>query len=187
MGKLCGTDGSQMCIRDRVRPDAIAVEELFWGHNVTTGIGVSHGRGVILLAKMCIRDSVGGIDTILDSGAELSPELQRELLQNIREESHWLIGVVENLLSVTRVSGGASIQKELEAGEEVLSSAAMKLGRRYPDVQISVRAPEELLLIPMDAILIEQVLINLMENAIQHGQTTVSYTHLFAGRSAFLQ
>ena len=109
---------------------------------------------------------VGGIDTILDSGAELSPELQRELLQNIREESHWLIGVVENLLSVTRVSGGASIQKELEDGEEVLSSAAMKLGRRYPDVQISVRAPEELLLIPMDAILIEQVLINLMENHI---------------------
>ena len=33
-----------------VRPDAVAVEELFWGHNVTTGIGVSHGRGVILLA-----------------------------------------------------------------------------------------------------------------------------------------
>ncbi len=32
------------------RPEAIAVEELFWGHNITTGIGVSHGRGVILLA-----------------------------------------------------------------------------------------------------------------------------------------
>lgn len=32
------------------RPDAVAVEELFWGHNITTGIGVSHGRGVILLA-----------------------------------------------------------------------------------------------------------------------------------------
>ena len=35
---------------DTVRPDAVAVEELFWGHNVTTGIGVSHGRGVILLS-----------------------------------------------------------------------------------------------------------------------------------------
>ena len=35
---------------DTVRPDAAAVEELFWGHNITTGIGVSHGRGVILLA-----------------------------------------------------------------------------------------------------------------------------------------
>ena len=33
-----------------VKPDAVAVEELFWGHNITTGIGVSHGRGVILLA-----------------------------------------------------------------------------------------------------------------------------------------
>lgn len=33
-----------------LQPDAVAVEELFWGHNVTTGIGVSHGRGVILLA-----------------------------------------------------------------------------------------------------------------------------------------
>ena len=35
---------------DAVAPDEIAIEELFWGHNVTTGIGVSHGRGVILLA-----------------------------------------------------------------------------------------------------------------------------------------
>lgn len=34
----------------QLKPDAVAVEELFWGHNVTTGIGVSHGRGVILLA-----------------------------------------------------------------------------------------------------------------------------------------
>lgn len=35
---------------DTVRPDAMAIEELFWGHNVTTAIGVSHGRGVILLS-----------------------------------------------------------------------------------------------------------------------------------------
>ena len=35
---------------ESVKPDALAVEELFWGHNVTTGIGVSHGRGVILLS-----------------------------------------------------------------------------------------------------------------------------------------
>ena len=37
-------------LMDALKPDAVAVEELFWGHNVTTGIGVSHGRGVILLA-----------------------------------------------------------------------------------------------------------------------------------------
>lgn len=46
----------EVLYRDMVRllevtaPDAVAVEELFWGHNITTGIGVSHGRGVILLA-----------------------------------------------------------------------------------------------------------------------------------------
>lgn len=39
-----------MQILEKLRPDAVSVEELFWGHNVTTGIGVSHGRGVILLA-----------------------------------------------------------------------------------------------------------------------------------------
>ena len=39
-----------MDLLSTVKPDAVAVEELFWGHNVTTGIGVSHGRGVILLA-----------------------------------------------------------------------------------------------------------------------------------------
>lgn len=41
---------------EAVKPDAAAVEELFWGHNITTGIGVSHGRGVILLAltKACV-------------------------------------------------------------------------------------------------------------------------------------
>lgn len=40
-----------MCrLLEVTKPDVVAVEELFWGHNITTGIGVSHGRGVILLA-----------------------------------------------------------------------------------------------------------------------------------------
>lgn len=54
---------------------------------------------------------VGGIDTLLESGEQLSPELRTELLQNIRDESGWLIGIVENLLSVTRVSGAGSIKR----------------------------------------------------------------------------
>lgn len=37
---------------DAMEPDVMAIEELFWGHNVTTGIGVSHGRGVILLSAV---------------------------------------------------------------------------------------------------------------------------------------
>lgn len=76
--------------------------------------------------------------------------------------------MVENLLSVTRISGASTIHKELEAGEELLSAASVKFRKRFPEITVSIRAPEELLMIPMDAILIEQVLINLMENAALH-------------------
>ena len=115
---------------------------------------------------------VGGVNAILDSGDRMTPETQTALLTDIRTEAQWLVGVVENLLSVTRISGASTIHKELEAGEELLSAASVKFRKRFPEITVSIRAPEELLMIPMDAILIEQVLINLMENAIQHGQTT---------------
>ena len=116
---------------------------------------------------------VGGVSTLLDSGGQLDEKTRTQLLENIRDESNWLVSVVENLLSVTRMTGEQTkIKKEMEAGEEVLSAAAMKIKKHYPDIDVSVRAPQELLMIPMDVILIEQVLINLMENSIQHGGTT---------------
>ena len=115
---------------------------------------------------------VGGIDAILENGSQIAPETSRDLLENMRDESNWLIGVVENLLSVTRMSGASNIKKELEAGEEVLGAAAMKFQRHYPATRVEISAPDTLLMIPMDIILIEQVLINLMENAVQHGKTT---------------
>lgn len=114
----------------------------------------------------------GCINTILDSGDTLPPSTREELLCSIQGEANWLIGVVENLLSVTRISGSSNLRKELEAGEEVLSAAAMKIQKHYPALDVSICAPQTLLMIPMDAILIEQVLINLMENAARHGGTT---------------
>ena len=114
----------------------------------------------------------GCITTLIDSGDSLPDQTRAELLTNVRAEADWLIGVVENLLSVTRISGDSRLRKELEAGEEVLSAAAMKLQKVYPQLQVTVCAPQELLMIPMDAILIQQVLINLMENAARHGGTT---------------
>ena len=107
---------------------------------------------------------VGGVSTLLDSGDQLNEATRTQLLENIRDESNWLVSVVENLLSVTRMTGEQTkIKKEMEAGEEVLSAAAMKIKKHYPDIDVSVHAPQELLMIPMDVILIEQVLINLMK------------------------
>ena len=115
---------------------------------------------------------VGGVSTLLDSGDQLDEATRTQLLENIRDESNWLVSVVENLLSVTRMSGASNIKKELEAGEEVLGAASMKFQRHYPATRVEISAPDTLLMIPMDIILIEQVLINLMENAVQHGKTT---------------
>ena len=128
---------------------------------------------------------VGGIDAILENGEKLSPETRTSLLENMRDESNWLIGVVENLLSVTRMSGASNIKKELEAGEEVLGAASMKFQRHYPATRVEISAPDTLLMIPMDIILIEQVLINLMENAVQHGKTTTQISLRLTRRENF--
>lgn len=115
---------------------------------------------------------VGSTSAILENPGLPEAE-QRELLEDVRNEAQWLIRVVENLLSITRMGDGqARITTVPEAAEEVLGEAVHKFRRRFPSITVSVSVPEELLIVPMDAILIEQVLSNLMENAVAHGVTT---------------
>lgn len=115
---------------------------------------------------------VGSTSVMLEDPA-LPLESRQALLLDIRNEAQWLIRIVENLLSITRINDGStSIQTELEAAEEVLGEAARKFRRRFPAVTVAVAVPEDLLLVPMDAILIEQVLSNLLENAVTHGHAT---------------
>lgn len=115
---------------------------------------------------------VGATSTILETPT-LSPAEQRDLLADVRDDAQWLIQVVENLLSITRIgSDPACIHKEAEPAEELLGVAVQKFRKRYPAVSVEVCAPEALLFVPMDAILIGQVLSNLLENAVLHGKTT---------------
>ena len=80
---------------------------------------------------------------------------------------------MENLLTVTRIrNDSASVNKSLEPVEEVMSEAVFRLKKRIPDANIRVLLPEEFVMIPMDATLIEQVLVNLMENAVFHAGST---------------
>lgn len=114
---------------------------------------------------------VGATSTLLETEG-LSREEQRELLEDARDEAQWLIRVVENLLSITRMGDArAQLSKSPEAAEEILGEAARKFRKRFPNIRVTVAVPDELLLVPMDAILIEQVLSNLLENAAVHGQT----------------
>lgn len=117
--------------------------------------------------------SIVGSTTIVLEDPDLPLENRKALLRDIRNEAQWLIRIVENLLSITRINDGSTnIQTELEAAEEVLGESARKFRRRFPAVTVAVVVPEDLLLVPMDAILIEQVLSNLLENAVTHGGAT---------------
>lgn len=133
--------------------------------------------------------SIAGSASVLLDSPELPEDKRRELLGGIRDDSEWLIGMVENLLSITRVGGeGAQIQKMPEAVEEVVADAVRKFRKLYPELPVETEVPEEVLFVPMDAVLICQVLTNLLENAALHGRTTSRITVRVtsgAGRAKF--
>ena len=118
---------------------------------------------------------VGATSLLLENDKELSSEQKLKFVGDIRSEAQWLIRIVENLRSVTRIGDGsdsARIDKVEEVIEEIIGSAVLKFKKRFPEIEVLVSLPEELILVPMDGILIEQVLVNLLENAVLHGKTT---------------
>ena len=117
---------------------------------------------------------VGATNVLLEQENTLTPEQRHELIRNANEEAQWLIRIVENLLSITRIGGDeAKVNKTPEAAEEIIEGAVGKFTRRWgTDIPVEVHLPEEFLLVPMDPLLMEQVLTNLMENAVLHGKTT---------------
>lgn len=113
---------------------------------------------------------IGASSAILENEDKIEQEKKIELVRQIKSESEWLIRMVENLLSVTRITEGvASLKKDDEIAEEIITSAVSKFRRRYDTPTVSISIPEELLIVPMDPLLIEQVLINLLENVVHHG------------------
>ena len=101
---------------------------------------------------------------------QLTPQ-QQALLREAHDDADWLIRMVENLLSITRMNTQATkLHKSREAAEEIVGEAVRKFRKRFPEAEVAVAAPSDLLFVPMDPILIEQVLVNLLENAVLHGR-----------------
>ena len=116
--------------------------------------------------------SISGVASVLVSQPDMPVENRQRLLREIADDSEWLIRMVENLLSITRINAQpANLYKNSEAAEEIISEAVRKFRKRFPEMPVEIALPEDLLLVPMDPILIEQVLGNLMENAVLHAQT----------------
>ncbi|MBQ8315180.1 MAG: DUF4118 domain-containing protein [Lachnospiraceae bacterium] len=121
---------------------------------------------------------VGAVSAVAENHDKLSEEKTLSLLGDVKEEAQWLVRVVENLLLVTRIDAdSAKVSKEPEPVEEILAEAVAKFKKRFPGAPIKTEMPEDVLFVPMDAMLIEQVLCNLLENAILHGGV-VSEIHL---------
>lgn len=116
---------------------------------------------------------IGSSSAFLESGSRLSESEKQKLVANIYEDSSWLLNVVENLLTITRIRGdNLSITTSEESVEEVISESLQKIKKRYPDAKIRVKIPEDLIMLPMDAVLIEQVTINIVSNAIVHSESS---------------
>ena len=110
----------------------------------------------------------GSVSTIIETGNLISEETKGELLQGIYDDTEWLIRLVENLLSMTRFDGGnLKIRRSIEIVEEVVYEAVQRTSKRFKDYKIEVTVPEEVIMVPMDGSLIEQVLINLFDNAVK--------------------
>lgn len=134
---------------------------------------------------------LGATSAIIESDDMLGKEQRLQLLLGIKEDSQWLIRMVENLLSITRIDEGATakIIKQPEAAEELVAEAVSKFYKSFPAQKVEVQVPDELLFVPMDAILIEQVIINLLENAVVHsmGATKINLRVFVQERNAVFE
>lgn len=111
----------------------------------------------------------GSCSAILENYESVSDERKKMLLRDIQTDSQWLNRMVENLLSVTRVDADTvRLSKHSTVLEELIDALLVKFRKHYPDKTVQVEIPEEFISIPMDPVLIEQVLMNLLENAVFH-------------------
>ncbi len=106
-----------------------------------------------------------------------SDEQRKNMLCGISEDSQWLYRMVENLLSITKLdSGNVKIIKTETVLDELVDSVLLKFAKRYPEQAVEVDIPDEFIYVPMDALLIEQVILNILENAVQHAFGMTSLT-----------
>ncbi|PJK25842.1 two-component sensor histidine kinase [Enterococcus mundtii] len=117
--------------------------------------------------------AISGIaETLLQTDEELKQATRQKLLTDIQTESQWLIRMVENLLSITRINMDTmQVKKTTEPIEEIIEAVYEHVTKVYPDKELLVHLPTAVLFVEVDPILIEQAMFNLVENAFRHGST----------------
>ena len=113
----------------------------------------------------------GSASTVIENYAALSDEQKISILNGIQKDSKWLVRMVENLLSITRIdNSNVKLLKYSVVLEELVDSVLAKFRKSYPNQTVELNMPENFITLSADAMLIEQVLVNLLENAVQHAE-----------------
>ncbi len=147
-------------------------------------------RGISHDLRTPLTSIYGSTSAIIENYDVLKKEQQIKLLSEIREDSQWLTRMVENLLSVTRIdSEKVQVIKTTTVLEELIDAVILKFHKRCPYQEVRVNIPDDFISIPMDALLIEQVIINLLENAVFHakGMTELSLCVKTSGNLAVFE
>lgn len=111
----------------------------------------------------------GATGTVLQGGAAMSEPMRQDLLKTVLEEAERLNRLIRNLLDMTRLESGAvKVNKEWMPLEEVVGGALTHLESRLGSREVRVELPSDPLQVPCDAVLLEQVFINLVENAVKY-------------------
>lgn len=112
---------------------------------------------------------MGLASTARDNYDKISDEIRKNFLQTIYEDADWLNELVENILQTTRFEDGkAKLKIEEEAAEEIITDAVAHVKKHAHNYKITVRIPDEIIIIRVDGILIRQVIVNLLNNAINY-------------------
>ncbi len=112
---------------------------------------------------------IGACSALTCDETRLDEDEKKSMAEDIQEEASWLLRMVENLLSATRVgTEGPKLTKSLEPVEEIVSEALNRSFRRFPQVRIHTDLPQEFVMVSVDSTLIVQVLMNLIENAVKY-------------------
>jgi two-component system, OmpR family, sensor histidine kinase KdpD len=111
----------------------------------------------------------GAASALAQGDSEAGPEVRHELSVTIHEEAQRLNRLVRNLLDMTKITSGAmTVAKEWQPLEEVVGAVLDRMEEPLEGRSVEVRLPKDLPLVPIDAVLIEQVFINILENAVKY-------------------
>ena len=153
-----------------IENDRLAEEQ----HRTHTQIETERLRNVILSSiphdlRTPLAAITGSATSLVESGESLDAATRKELAQNIAEEAERLSGVVNNVLDLTKLeSGTLEFHKELQPIEEVLGAALSRLEKRLVGRAVETRITPGLPMVRIDARLIEQVFMNLFDNALKY-------------------